>query len=67
MNLLYSTLDANESTRVKGCKMTKEMWDKLREIYEGSDNVREQKKSLLVTKYKPFKMEPQENIDKNVL
>ena len=25
MNLLYSTLDANESTRVKGCKTTKEM------------------------------------------
>ena len=64
MNVLYSTLDSNESIRVKGCKSAKEMWDKLREIHEGSDNVREQKKSILVTKYESFKMEPLEDIDK---
>ncbi|KAL3510113.1 hypothetical protein ACH5RR_029514 [Cinchona calisaya] len=64
MNVLYNALDANESTRVKGCNSAKEIWDKLKEIHEGSDDVREQKKSLLVAKYESFKMEPHENIDK---
>ncbi|XP_071924835.1 uncharacterized protein [Coffea arabica] len=64
MNVLYSALDSNESVRVNGCKSVKEIWNKLREIHEGSENVREQKKSILVTKYESFKMEPHENIDK---
>ena len=37
--------------------------EQLREIHEGSKNVREQKKSILVTKYESFKMESHENID----
>ena len=41
MNVLYSALDSNESIRVKDCKSAKEIWDKLREIHEGSENVRE--------------------------
>lgn len=64
MNVLYSALDSNESIRVKSCKSAKEIWDKLREIHEGSENVREQKKSILVTKYESFKMEPYEDVDK---
>ena len=64
VNIIYNALDANESTRVRGCKTAKEIWDKLREIHEGSDNVREQKKALLVTKYESFRMEPHENRDK---
>ena len=43
MYVLYNALDSNESIRVKGSKSAKEIWDKLREIHEGSDNVREQK------------------------
>ena len=64
MNVLYSALNSNESIRVKGCRSAKEIWDKLREIHEGSENVREQKKSILVTKYESFTMEPHENVDK---
>ena len=64
MNVIYSALDSNESIRVKGCKSAKEMWDKLREIHEGGDNVKEQKKAILVTKYESFKIEPLEDIDK---
>ena len=44
--------------------MAKEIWDKLREIHEGSDTIREQKKSSQVVKYENFKMEFHENIDK---
>ena len=46
MNVLYSALDLNESIRIRGCRSAKEIWDKLREIHEGSENVREQKKNL---------------------
>ena len=41
MNALYNALDANEFTRVKDCKSTKEIWNKLKKIHESSDNVRE--------------------------
>ena len=64
MNVLYSTLDSNESIMVKCCRSAKEIWDKLREIHEESENARKQKKFILVTKYESFKMEPHENIDK---
>ena len=64
INVLSSALDSNESIRVKGCNSTKEIWDKLREIHESSENVREQKKSIFITKYESFKMETHENIDK---
>ena len=63
MNVLFSALDANESIRVKGSKSAKEIWDKLKEIHEGSNDVKEQKKSILVTKYESFKMESNETID----
>ena len=46
INVLHNLFYANESTWAKECKMTKEIWDK--EIHESSDNVREQKKSLVV-------------------
>ena len=64
MNILYNALNANESTWVKGCKTAKEIWDKYKEINEGSDSVREETNSLLVIKYKSFKMEPHESIYK---
>ena len=64
MNVLYNALDVNESIGIKRYKTFKEIWNKLKEICEGSGNVREQKKSLLVTKYELFKMELYENIDK---
>ena len=64
MNVLYNTLDANESPRIKYCKLAKEIWDKLCDMYDGSQNIKEQKKSLLVAKYESFKMESHENVDK---
>ena len=39
-------------------------YDKLKEIHEDSVDIREQKKSLLVTTYESFKMELHEKIDK---
>ena len=36
MNLLYNVLDIYESSRIKGCKLTKKIWDKLYEMHKGS-------------------------------
>ena len=44
--------------------MAREIWDKLREINEGSQDIREQKKYLLSAKYESFKMDSHENVDK---
>lgn len=55
MSVLYNTLDANESSRIKEYKSTKEILEKLKEFYEGDDDMREQKKSLFVAKCESFK------------
>ena len=46
MNVLYNALDDNEFTHVKGCKFAKKIWDKFREIHEGSNDVRKWKKII---------------------
>lgn len=64
MNILYNILDANEFSKIKSCKSTKEIWDKLRDIHERSAYIKEHKKVLLVTKYKSLRVESQQNTDK---
>lgn len=56
-------LDTNESSKIKGCKLAEEIWEKLREIYKGGNNIKEQKKSLSVAKYELFKMKSYERTD----
>ena len=63
MNILCNALDGYESMRIKGCKSAKEIWDTLCYSYEGSQDIREQKKSMLVSQYESFKIFPYENID----
>ena len=63
MNVLFSSLNANETTRVKGCLTCKEIWDTLMQVHEGSNDMKEQKKSLLVTRYETFMMLQNETID----
>ncbi|KAL3503833.1 hypothetical protein ACH5RR_033674 [Cinchona calisaya] len=41
INILYNILDADEFSKVKGCKSAKEIWDKLKEIREGNEDIRE--------------------------
>nr|AJE29371.1 putative gag protein [Coffea canephora] len=64
MCILYNALDVNESSRIKGCKSAKDIWDKLCVFHEGNQDIKEQKKSLLVSQYEFFKMHPLENVDK---
>ncbi|KAE8688293.1 Oxoglutarate/iron-dependent oxygenase [Hibiscus syriacus] len=52
----------NEYGRVSSCSSAKEIWDKLQVTHEGTDEVRESKKSLLNHSYENFKMKPDEDI-----
>ena len=57
MNVLCNSLNATKSIRVKGCKSTKELWDKLKETYKSSDDVK--KKNFVCDQiYESFKIEP---------
>ena len=60
---MYNALDLQESSRVKGCKDAHEIWVKLHDFHEGSLSIKEEKKSILVSKYESFKMNNNESID----
>jgi hypothetical protein len=62
MSSLYCALDPNEFNRVSSCDSTKEIWDKLEVTYEGTNQVKESKMSMLVHEYELFVMKKDENI-----
>ena len=62
MSSLYCALDPNEYNRVSGCDSAKEIWDKLEVTYEGTNQVKESKMSMLVHEYELFVMKTDENI-----
>ena len=62
MNVLYCALDSNEFNRVSGCDTAKQIWDKLQVAHEGTNQVKENKISMLVHNYELLKMKPDENI-----
>ena len=62
MSSLYCALDPNEFNRVSGCNLAKEIWDNLEVTYEGTNQVKESKMSMLVHEYELFVMKKDENI-----
>ena len=62
MSNLYCALDLNEYNRVSGCDSAKEIWDKLEVTYEGTNQVKESKMSMLFHEYELFVMKKDENI-----
>ena len=55
MNIMQCALHPTEFSRVSSCATTKEMWDKLQVIYEGTSEVRETKANMLVWNMKLLK------------
>ena len=51
-----------EFSRISTCRSAKEMWDKLKLIYEGTSEVKETKANLLITEYEVFRMKNDESI-----
>ncbi|MQL95273.1 hypothetical protein Taro_027935 [Colocasia esculenta] len=62
LNMMQCAVHPKEFSRVSTCNSTKEMWDKLELIYEGTSEVRETKASMLVSEYEMFKMKIEETI-----
>ena len=48
MNLLFNNLDQEMIDSVISCKSAKEVWDTIRTICEGNEQVRENKMQLLI-------------------
>ena len=62
INTFHCALNPIEFNRISTCMTTKEIWDKLKIIHEGTSKVKESKIALLSNQYEMFKMQPNENI-----
>ena len=62
LNVLYCALDANEFNYISMCNLAKKIWDRLKVIYESTNQVKESKINKLVHNYELFKMGPNESI-----
>ncbi|XP_057990597.1 uncharacterized protein LOC131172979 [Hevea brasiliensis] len=62
LNILHCALDVTEYNRISSCTSVKEVWDKLKVTYEGTNQVKESKANRLVREYELFEMKPGETI-----
>ena len=63
---IASALSYEEFDDIKDCKSTFDMWNKLKEIYGGDDNVRRAKEESLRGQFDQMRMREDENIKKYV-
>ena len=62
LNFLYCALHVNEYNRVAGSETAKEIWDKLKVIHEGTNQVKDSKLHVLMGEYETFIMKLEETI-----
>jgi hypothetical protein len=62
VNAILSGLSINVFVKVMHCKSTKELWDKLKVIYEGDSKVKQAKLQTLRAQFENLKMKEEENI-----
>ncbi|MQM10984.1 hypothetical protein Taro_043885 [Colocasia esculenta] len=62
LNILQCAIHLDEYSHVSKCSSAKEMWDKLKLIYEDTSEVKETKANILIHEYEMFKMSPEETI-----
>jgi hypothetical protein len=62
LNALLNGLSNTVFTKVAHCKSTKEIWDKLRNIYEGDSKVKATKLQTYRGQFKQLKMKEDEDI-----
>ncbi|GAV62566.1 UBN2 domain-containing protein, partial [Cephalotus follicularis] len=55
-HVLFCAVGPNEFNRISSCESAKEMWDLLEVTYEGTNQVKESKISMLVHEYELFMM-----------
>ncbi|GAV61589.1 UBN2 domain-containing protein, partial [Cephalotus follicularis] len=61
-HVLFCAVGPNEFNRISSCDSAKEMWDLLEVTYEGTNQVKESKISMLVHEYELFMMYDNESI-----
>ncbi|GAV64923.1 UBN2 domain-containing protein, partial [Cephalotus follicularis] len=61
-HVLFCAIGPNEFNRISSCDSAKEMWDLLEVTYEGTNEVKESKISMLVHEYELFVMHDNECI-----
>ena len=54
MNILFNGLDKNMFDNVINCTTSEEVWDTIQTLYEGTEQVRENKIHLLIEHYEHF-------------
>ncbi|GBC54548.2 interaptin-like [Rhizophagus irregularis DAOM 181602=DAOM 197198] len=62
MNLLFNGLDQEMIDSVISCTSAKEVWDTIRTICEGNEQVRENKMQLLIQQYESFHFKAGESL-----
>ena len=63
MNILFNGLDKNIFDNVINCTTSKEVWDTLQTLCEGSEQVRHNKMQLLIQKYEAFRFKFGESVN----
>ncbi|GAV74085.1 LOW QUALITY PROTEIN: zf-CCHC domain-containing protein/DUF4219 domain-containing protein/UBN2 domain-containing protein, partial [Cephalotus follicularis] len=61
-HVLFCAVGPNEFNRISSCDSAKEMWDLLEVTYEGTNQVKESKNSMLVHEYELFFLHDNESI-----
>ncbi|GAV65435.1 UBN2 domain-containing protein, partial [Cephalotus follicularis] len=61
-HIIICAINSNDFNRISSCISAKEMWDRLEVTYEGTNQVKEAKVSMLVHEYEMFTMNENEDI-----
>ncbi|GAV65250.1 zf-CCHC domain-containing protein/DUF4219 domain-containing protein/UBN2 domain-containing protein, partial [Cephalotus follicularis] len=61
-HIIICAINSNDFNRISSCIFAKEMWDRLEVTYEGTNQVKEAKISMLVHDYEMFTMNENEDI-----
>ncbi|GAV88795.1 zf-CCHC domain-containing protein/UBN2 domain-containing protein [Cephalotus follicularis] len=61
-HIIICAINSNDFNRISSCISAKEMWDRLQVTYEGTNQVKEAKISMLVHEYEMFTMNENEDI-----
>ncbi|XP_075083399.1 uncharacterized protein LOC142167140 [Nicotiana tabacum] len=62
-NLMYNAINGEEYEKISSYETAKEMWDKLKVTYEGTNKVKETRINLLVRDYELFQMKDKESVE----
>ena len=63
INAIVCAVSADEFKKLSRCETAKEMWDKLKDTYEGTSDMKNAKIDMLMHEYETFKMKENETVE----